>query len=70
MTVYVDDMRAAFRGHIMCHMIADTEDELHEMAARIGIERRWRPLLQRHRVAQYLRQLWRDASSDDGIDDY
>lgn len=41
MTVYVDDMRARFRDHIMCHMIADTEAELHEMAARIGIARRW-----------------------------
>ena len=41
MTVYVDDMRARFRDHIMCHMIADTEEELHDMAARIGIARRW-----------------------------
>lgn len=41
MTVYVDDMRARFRDHIMCHMIADTADELHAMAARIGIARRW-----------------------------
>ncbi len=40
-TVYVDDMRAKFREHIMCHMIADTEAELHDMAARIGIARRW-----------------------------
>lgn len=41
MTVYVDDMRASYRRMIMCHMIADTEDELHAMAARIGIARRW-----------------------------
>lgn len=41
MTVYVDDMRARFRDHIMCHMIADTEEELHAMAAHIGIARRW-----------------------------
>ncbi len=41
MTVYVDDMRARFRDRIMCHMIADTEAELHAMAARIGIARRW-----------------------------
>ena len=41
MTVYVDDMRARFHEHIMCHMIADTEAELHQMAARIGIARRW-----------------------------
>ncbi len=41
MTVYVDDMRARFHDHIMCHMIADTEAELHAMAAQIGIARRW-----------------------------
>jgi hypothetical protein len=26
---------------VMCHMIADTPDELHAMADRIGIQRRW-----------------------------
>lgn len=41
MTVYVDDMRARFGRLIMCHMIADTEDELHAMAARVGVARRW-----------------------------
>ena len=41
MTVYVDDMRAPYRRMIMCHMIADTEDELHDMADRIGVARRW-----------------------------
>jgi len=41
MTVYVDDMRAPYRRMIMCHMIADTEPELHQMAARIGVARRW-----------------------------
>jgi Protein of unknown function (DUF4031) len=41
MTVYVDDMRARFGRMVMCHMIADTEAELHDMAARIGVERRW-----------------------------
>ena len=41
MTVYVDNMRARFRGMIMCHMIADSDDELHAMAARIGMARRW-----------------------------
>ena len=40
-TVYVDDMRARLREHIMCHMIGDTEAELHDMAGRIGIARRW-----------------------------
>lgn len=41
MTVYVDDMRASFGRMVMCHMIADTEAELHAMADRIGVARRW-----------------------------
>jgi hypothetical protein len=41
MTVYVDDMFAPYRGMKMSHMIADTEDELHAMADRIGVARRW-----------------------------
>lgn len=41
MTVYVDSMRAPFGRMLMCHMIADTEAELHAMADRIGVARRW-----------------------------
>jgi hypothetical protein len=47
-TVYVDDMKAEFqpshrpgRKYVMCHMIADTEAELHEMAGKIGVVRKW-----------------------------
>lgn len=41
MTVYVDDMRARFGRMVMCHLVADTLDELHAMADRIGVDRRW-----------------------------
>ena len=39
--VYVDDMQAQFGRMKMCHMVADTDDELHAMADRIGVSRRW-----------------------------
>ena len=39
MTVYVDDMKAAFSRMVMCHMIADDDEELHLMADRLGISR-------------------------------
>jgi hypothetical protein len=41
MTVYVDDMRAPYGRLIMCHMIADTDAELHARADRIGVRRIW-----------------------------
>ncbi len=41
MAVYVDDMKAKHRGMVMCHMIADTSEELHAMADAIGVDRRW-----------------------------
>ena len=45
MTVYVDDMHTTDMGRYrrmkMSHMIADTDEELHAMADRIGIARRW-----------------------------
>lgn len=41
MTVYVDDMRANFGRMIMCHMIADTDQELRAMADKIGVAQRW-----------------------------
>lgn len=41
MTVYVDDMKATFGRMTMCHMVADTTQELLAMADRIGVNRRW-----------------------------
>jgi len=41
MSVYVDNMRAKFGRMIMCHMVADSLSELHEMAEQIGVARRW-----------------------------
>lgn len=48
MAVYVDDMRAAFGRMLMCHMIADTDAELHAMADKIGVARRWHQAPPKH----------------------
>ena len=41
MTVYVDDVRLPYGRMIMCHLWADTHDELLAMADAIGLNRRW-----------------------------
>lgn len=41
MTVYVDEAKIPFRGMLMCHMVADSNEELHAMAQRLGLRRQW-----------------------------
>jgi hypothetical protein len=55
MTVYVDDARIpARRGRLSStwsHLFADTEDELHEFEARLGLRRSWFQGPHQHRKA-------------------
>lgn len=39
--VYVDSANLPYRRMIMCHMLADTEDELQQMAIAIGVNTKW-----------------------------
>ena len=58
MSVYVDDVRHQFGRMVMCHMWADTLDELLAMADRIGVARRW---IQGHRtlsLPQFRKASW------------
>lgn len=52
MAVYVDDMHLYPAGQFgrmkMSHMLADTDDELHTMADKIGVARRWWQAPPRH----------------------
>lgn len=41
MTVYVDDVRHRYGNMIMCHLWADTLDELLAMVDKIGVQRKW-----------------------------
>lgn len=39
--VYIDDYNGKFGSKIMHHMIADSIDELHSMAGKIGLKLEW-----------------------------
>lgn len=39
--VYIDSMNAPYGRMKMCHMMADTTEELVEMAANIGVSKKW-----------------------------
>jgi hypothetical protein len=41
MAVYIDDFNAPFGRMVMCHMVADTTQELLEMCDKIGVQRKW-----------------------------
>ncbi len=41
MSVYVDNMQASYGRLKLCHMLADTSEELLAMADRIGVDRKW-----------------------------
>jgi len=41
MSVYVDDAAIMWKGKLRFHMIADSLDELHEFASRVGIRPCW-----------------------------
>ena len=41
MPIYVDDARISWRGKHWCHLVADTVEELHEFASRLGLRTDW-----------------------------
>lgn len=41
MTVYVDDARNPYRRMVMCHVLADTTEELVAAVEAVGVSRRW-----------------------------
>lgn len=39
--VYIDSFNAPLGRMLMCHMVADTTEELLEMVDKIGVQRKW-----------------------------
>ena len=39
--IYIDSMNAKYRRMTMCHMLADSEEELLDMAKKIGVNTKW-----------------------------
>lgn len=65
MAVYVDSGKIPYGRMLMSHMLADTPEELHAMADRIGVRRKWfQPLSSPHYdVCQEKRQLAIEAGA-------
>lgn len=58
MSVYIDALmnsptHAKWRWTQGCHMVADTEDELHDFARKIGLRRAWHQPSPPHSVSHY-----------------
>ena len=41
MAVYVDNEQIAWRGRTWCHLVADSLEELHRFADKLGLQRNW-----------------------------
>lgn len=41
MAIYIDNARIEWRGRQWCHMVADSIEELHEFAKKLGMKRAW-----------------------------
>jgi hypothetical protein len=41
LAVYVDQPVWEWRGRHWCHLLADTDEELHTLAAALGLKRQW-----------------------------
>ena len=58
MAVYVDDMEAPYGNMIMCHMWADTDEELLTMADKISVQRKWIQGHQTLSLERYKKASW------------